>query len=88
MVADAGDAFSEGSFTRGVALVDEHTIVFVNRAASRKPKTFDVAYDPRGTWGKLPAGDTWGPPDKPGYRHVRDARARTTIGMGTTKSRT
>ena len=78
LIADAGDAFSEGSFTRGVALVDENTIVFVDRAVSQKPTTFDVAYHQRGTWGKLPAGEVWEPPEEPGYRHFRDARARTT----------
>ena len=78
MIADAGDAFSKGSFTRGVALLDENTIVFVDRAVSAKPTTFDVAYHQRGAWGKLPAGDVWEPPDKPGYRHFDDATTRTT----------
>ncbi len=72
MIADARGAFSEGSLTRGVAMVDENTIVFVDRAVSRKRATFDVAYHRRGTRGKLPAGDVREPPGKPGYRHFTD----------------
>jgi hypothetical protein len=78
VIADAGDAFREGSFTRGVALINENTIVFVDRAVSAEPTTFDVAYHQRGTWGKLPAGHVWQPPDEPGYRHFGDATTRTT----------
>jgi len=81
LIADAGDATGSHSFARGVALLDEDTIVFVDITDGPEPTTLDVAYHQRGTWGKLPAGNTWKPPEKPGYLHFTEATTRTTSDM-------
>jgi hypothetical protein len=78
LIADAGDATGGHSFTRGVALLDEDTVVFVDVVDGAEATTLDVAYHQRGAWGDLPAGDTWKPPEKPGYLHLTKATTRTT----------
>ena len=78
LIADAGDATGGHSFTRGVALLDDDTVVIVDVVDGAESTTLDVAYHQRGAWGDLPAGAAWRPPEKPGYLHLAKATTRTT----------
>jgi hypothetical protein len=66
---------------RAVALVDENTLVFVDRVDGVSDgATIDLAYHQRGRWGELPKGEPWTPPEAVGYQHLRDATAQRTEG--------
>ena len=54
VVADAGQAYPGVSFVRGVAMLDENTVVLVDRVDAKQASTLDVAYHQRGAWGQLP----------------------------------
>ena len=76
LVAQA-EPYDGVTFVRAVALLDENTLVFLDKIDGTKDGiTLDLAYHQRGQWGELPAGKPWTPANKPGYEHLRDATIR------------
>jgi len=78
VVADAGPIYDGLRFTRSVALVDENLLVFVDQVVAEDERAMDLVYHTRGAWVDVPDGEPWEAPDKPGYRYLRDATARST----------
>ncbi len=80
-ICDAGPALAGLRFRRSVALLDDHVALFVDQIvpdrdiATASARTLDLAYHPDGVWADLPVGEPVDMPDKPGYKHVRDAKA-------------
>ncbi len=81
VTVDAGPALAGLRFRRTAALLGNEVALFVDQVApegdiaSATARTFDLAYHPEGAWAELPDGEPAALPDKPGYKHVRDARS-------------
>lgn len=82
-VAKAGDIYDGVDFIRTVALVDDKVILFIDQISCENESLLDIAYHMRGTWGALPDGAEWTPPDVRGYVYLRDATVRD-VGDGIT----
>jgi len=80
VVADAGPIYDGVRFTRSAALIDENLIVFVDQVRCDRERLLDIAYHNHGKWDSLPDGESWTPPDKPGYQYLRDATVREVAG--------
>lgn len=80
VMATAGDIYEGVFFRRTVVLLDKDLLVFVDQVRSEEEHLYDLAYHNRGTWLRRPEGTPWTPPDKPGYKHLRDVRRRETDG--------
>ena len=79
-IAESGPIYEGVRHLRGIALVDEETILFADRVVCTAPRLLDIVYHQRGVWSDIPEGAEWGCPDKPGYRYLQDARARVVSG--------
>lgn len=73
VIADAGNIYDGVQFRRAIALLDENSIVVVDRIRCDSERLLDVALHLRGQWAQAPKGDRWTPPDKDGYRYLTDA---------------
>ncbi len=82
-VADAGDIYDGVQFRRAVALLDENCVIVIDHIRCDKERLLDVALHLRGQWAKLPEGEGWKPPNKDGYRYLRDATVRRISEMAT-----
>ncbi|RKY04706.1 heparinase [Candidatus Poribacteria bacterium] len=78
-MADAGPIYEGVKFKRTVILIDEDHILLVDQVRCDRERLLDLAYHNRGRWAELPEGEGWRPPDKPGYKHIRDATIRTVV---------
>lgn len=76
VVADAGDIYDGVRFVRSVALLRENSLVIVDQIRCDRERLLDVALHLRGVWENLPDGAKWTPPEKDGYRYLRDATVR------------
>lgn len=80
VIAEAGDIYDGVRFIRTAALLDENLILFVDQIRCDREWVLDLVYHNRGTWAKMMDGTPWMPPDKPGYRYLRDATVREVEG--------
>lgn len=78
IAADAGPIYDGVRFTRKIEMRDEKHIVITDHITCDTERTLDIAYHQRGAWEKLPEGTPWTPPDKPGYKYMKDATTRST----------
>jgi hypothetical protein len=77
VVADAGAIDKQGlRFVRAAVLLDENLVVVIDQVRCGKERTLDLAVHLRGAWEGLPAGTAWAPPEKEGYRYLKDATSR------------
>jgi hypothetical protein len=82
-IADAGPALGGLRFRRCAALLDGHVALFVDHisplgdVATSSAHALDLAYHPDGAWADVPAGEPITLSDKPGYKHIRDAKVVT-----------
>ncbi|MAF11590.1 hypothetical protein CMK11_14165 [Candidatus Poribacteria bacterium] len=81
VTAEAGDIYDGVRFTRTVALLNEDLIVFVDRVEADRERMFDIAYHQLGRWTDVPDAEPWEDAEAPGYRHMRDGRARNAEGV-------
>ncbi|MFA0751090.1 MAG: hypothetical protein SLRJCFUN_001493 [Candidatus Fervidibacter sp.] len=76
VVAEAGDIYDGVRFVRAIALLDENAVVVIDQVRCEREHLLDVALHLRGQWASLPDGTNWTPPDKEGYRYLRQATVR------------
>lgn len=79
-IAEAGPIYEGVNFTRTIVLIDEDHILLLDQVRCDRERLLDLAYHNRGRWAELPKGESWRPPDKPGYKHIRDATIRAVEG--------
>lgn len=77
-VAEAGNIYDGVRFVRSTAQLSENLLVFVDQINCDQERLLDLAYHQHGTWNEVPDGTEWTPPDKNGYRYLRDATIRQT----------
>lgn len=77
-VAEAGDIYDGVRFVRSVVRIEEKLFVFVDQIQCDQKHLLDIAYHQHGVWDEVPEGTEWTPPDKDGYRYLRDATIRQT----------
>ncbi len=77
VTAEAGPTYKGIRHVRSAVLVSPALLFFIDRIEADQEHTFDLVYHQAGTWDTLPDGQAWDPPDKAGYRHLRDATRRT-----------
>jgi len=80
VTVDAGRIHPGVTFVRTVAMLDESTLVFVDQVESDREHVYDIAYHQVGVIVDPPAGTALPLPDKPGWRRLTDATARTVEG--------
>jgi len=83
VIADAGDIYDGVQFVRTIVLVNENLLMFIDQIRCDQEHLLDIAYHNSGVWDTLPDGISWTPPDKDGYRHLRDATIRKVNGSST-----
>lgn len=76
VVAEAGDIDDGVRFVRSIALLDENAVVVIDQVRCEGERLLDVALHLRGQWVNLPDGSRWTPPNKDGYRYLREATVR------------
>jgi hypothetical protein len=76
VVAEAGDIYDGVRFVRSIALLDENVVVVIDQVRCGGERLLDVALHLRGQWVNLPDGSRWTPPNKDGYRYLREATVR------------
>jgi hypothetical protein len=76
VVAEAGDIYDGVRFVRSIALLDENVVVVIDQVRCGGERLLDVALHLRGQWVNLPDGSKWTPPNKDGYRYLREATVR------------
>jgi len=76
VVADAGDIYDGVQFRRAIALLNENSVIVIDRIRCEGERLLDIALHLRGQWAKLPDGEKWTPPNKDGYRYLRDGTVR------------
>ncbi len=76
VVAEAGDIYDGVRFVRSIAMLDENAIVVIDQVRCGRERLLDVALHLRGQWVNLPDGAKWTPPNKDGYRYLREATTR------------
>jgi hypothetical protein len=80
-MTDAGPIYPGVRFVRTAVLLDQNTLVFVDRIEADKPHTFDLALHVNGKWHTAVSGPAPALPAKEGYQHLRDlAAVKTTTG--------
>ncbi|MCS7253787.1 MAG: heparinase II/III family protein [Armatimonadota bacterium] len=81
VVADAGNIYDGVRFVRAIALLNQDSIVLIDHIRCEKERLLDIALHLRGQWAKPVAADAWTPPNKDGYRYLRDAAIRRVDGI-------
>ncbi|MFA0759222.1 MAG: hypothetical protein NOOUEUKL_001900 [Candidatus Fervidibacter sp.] len=76
VVAEAGDIYDGVRFVRSIALLDGNVVVVIDQVRCGGERLLDVALHLRGQWVNLPDGSKWAPPNKDGYRYLREATVR------------
>ena len=91
VVAEAGEIYDDVRFIRAAILIGENTLLFIDQVRCDEERSLDMVYHNNGSWIKPIKGKAWTPPDKPGYRYLRDvligtgdegARLRISMGKG------
>lgn len=72
VMADAGPIYKGVRYVRSAVMLSESLVVFVDQVRADQPHTLDLAYHQRGAWDALPGATPWTPPDKTGYKYMRD----------------
>jgi len=84
-MTDAGPIYPGVRFIRTAVLLDQNTIVFIDRIEGDKPHTFDLALHVNGKSHTAVSGPAPALPAKDGYQHLRDlAAVKTTNGASLT----
>ncbi len=73
-MGDAGKIYPGIQFFRTMLLAGQSYLIVVDQVIGEKEHLHDIAYHAQGTWQKRPGGQAWQPPDKPGYRYLRDCQ--------------
>ncbi|MGQ9729496.1 MAG: heparinase II/III domain-containing protein, partial [Candidatus Fervidibacter sp.] len=76
VAAHAGDIYGGVTFVRAIALFDKDNIIVFDRVRCESERLLDISLHLRGKWSSFPEGESWTPPDKDGYRYMRDATIR------------
>lgn len=76
VAAHAGEIYDGVTFVRAIGLLDKDNIVVFDRVRCERERLLDISLHLRGKWSSFPEGESWTPPDKDGYRYMRDAKIR------------